>query len=201
MRFSGELPILNLFHRICNTTRQLRYVRHKDANNPKKYPKGTVATSYSEKLLAAAAAHNNAQKREVMFHSTITGTVYSHGGRTYVVDLTARRCSCGKFQNRGIPCAHAVSFIRVSTIDSFKILSPLIVTAWYVGEWKCTTRLDSREPDPQGLSGHLCCQYPPPSTSPICSLLHSTSSPANEISLPPVTKRRKPGRPATKRKG
>lgn len=31
--------------------------------------------------------------------------------KTFIVDLTLARCSCGHFQSNGIPCGHAFSFI------------------------------------------------------------------------------------------
>ena len=67
LEFGRELPVFDFLHNI--TIMKLRYVRQKDASDPK-YPEGSVDTSYSEKLLAAVANYN-AQKREVMFYSTV----------------------------------------------------------------------------------------------------------------------------------
>jgi hypothetical protein len=103
------------------------------------------------------------------------GTVLSWSGQSYVVDLERRRCTCGEFQNHGVPCAHAMSFLReIGSAPRDWVPYNLTLEAY--------RRVYETNLPPIDISNLL------------------KRNERDDAAFPPNTVRKKPGRPQTKRK-
>ncbi|KAK1355102.1 hypothetical protein POM88_048358 [Heracleum sosnowskyi] len=59
-----------------------------------------------------------------------------NGDRKNVVDLSARSCTCKRFQVDQIPCAHAIAVIQKSNLDPYDYCSPYYQKETMVAAYK-----------------------------------------------------------------
>ncbi|KAL0396554.1 UNVERIFIED_CONTAM: hypothetical protein Scaly_0103800 [Sesamum calycinum] len=56
--------------------------------------------------------------------SVLTIGLTGQGSRTYVVKLKHYQCSCGKWENHGIPCSHAIQTYRHFGVNASNFIPP-----------------------------------------------------------------------------
>ena len=98
---------IELLDGIWNKTLNLRYERKEQSFQ---YLPNEHLTSYGNTLLHLS--FQNAQHRTVQLSDEFNGIVTSFTGKRYVVDFQKLICTCGRYQEVGIPCGHAIACIR-----------------------------------------------------------------------------------------
>lgn len=102
-----ELSILDLLNEIWHLTMTERFKRYE--RSLKLLQNGQIYTDYCMKHLSNSNKWAQQNVSRVADRSTVEVT--QANDRVYIVNLVERRCDCGHFQENGIPCRHAFSFI------------------------------------------------------------------------------------------
>jgi hypothetical protein len=102
-----ELPVLELLNSIWNYVMDQRFARRMMALNST--ARLDLHTEYCEGILRNS--NRWAKANTVQMSSPTTGIVTQTNKKTFLVDMIYRKCTCGRFQENGIPCGHAFSLI------------------------------------------------------------------------------------------
>jgi len=103
-----ELPIPDLLDAIWHYTMNCRFKRYIKVTQL-----GTGSQIHTE--FGFQQLPNNqrwAMANSVVLSSLTSGLVTQSNHKTYVTNLHLRTCTCGHFQENGIPCGHAFTLIR-----------------------------------------------------------------------------------------
>ena len=101
--------VLDLLNKIWHYTMNERYERYSKANRQITHGQQPV-TDYC--LLRLQESEQWSSSNRVRMASETEGEVIQANGKVFLTNLARRWCSCGHFQENGIPCGHAFSIIR-----------------------------------------------------------------------------------------
>ena len=102
-----ELPILQMLDSIWHKEMDKRYSRYERAS---KLPAGCCFIPHDHHLLSEANKYS-AENQEPRQSRRGNARVVQQDGRTFVVNLDARTCTCSRFREFDVPCGHAISVI------------------------------------------------------------------------------------------
>lgn len=166
LREERELSILDLLNEIWHLTMAERFKQYERATELLKT--GQIYTDFCMKHLTNSGKWAQKNVARIADHST--AEVTQANDRVYIVNLDQRRCDCGHFQENGIPCGHAFSFIY-SIGQSPRAWVPNLFT---LTAWRSTYLTNLQPINIEDLTHAVDCN-------------------------PPTTKRAPAGRPRTKR--
>lgn len=107
LREERELSVLDLLNEIWHLTMTQRFKQYERSIELLK--SGQIYTDYCLKQLSNGERW--AQKNVARMADRSIAEVTQANDRVYIVNLAERRCDCGHYQENGIPCGHAFSFI------------------------------------------------------------------------------------------
>lgn len=107
LKADRELPVLGLLDQIWHRNMQSRSDRLRKAE--RLLNKGRVYTPLLEGLIRAG--RNYVQSNTCQVSSSTTGRVVEPRGLICIVDTVERTCSCGRYQENGVPCGHALTLL------------------------------------------------------------------------------------------
>jgi len=106
LKLDRELSIVELLNTIWHKLMGPRFDRYQSASSP---GEGVVYTKFCTKTLGESriwARQNIAQMADLMH-----GRVTQPNGIVKMVNLESATCSCGNYQENGVPCGHGLSCI------------------------------------------------------------------------------------------
>lgn len=152
LRAERELSVLDLLNEIWHLTMAERF---------KRFERATELLKRKQKYTDFCLKHLNhsskwAQKNVARVGDRLRAEVRQANDRVYVVDLERRWCDCGHFQENGIPCGHAFSFINALG-ESPRSYVPDHLT---VAGWERTYRTNMRPVNIEDLALAADCNPP-----------------------------------------
>lgn len=127
VREDRGLPVTDLLNELWHRVMNDRYDRLEEARRQQR--QGAVVTP----LCATVISRDRkwATANSVQRSSPIEARVMQPDGVVYLVNLGTRSCGCGRFQENGIPCGHAMSLIFNvrQTLDGY-IQEEMTITRW-----------------------------------------------------------------------
>lgn len=123
----GTLPITDLLNELWHRVMSERYIRFEEAR--RQQGKGAVVTPFCASVLSEGRKW--AQSCSVQQFSPVEARVIQTDRLVNFVNLDARSCGCGRFQQDGIPCGHAMSFIFKlgQSLDAY-VPAELTIARW-----------------------------------------------------------------------
>ena len=67
--------------------------------------------------------YNNSRRYQVITSDTSIYQIINTQGKSLIVDLEAKTCTCNRFQEYQGPCSHAIKAARVARVDPYSLFS------------------------------------------------------------------------------
>lgn len=120
LKLDRELSIVELLNSIWHKLMGQRFDRYQAASSP---GEGVAYTKFCTMALGESRiwARQNVAQMADLTHSHVT----QPNGTVKIVNLETATCSCGNYQENGIPCGHALSCIMSLRLVYYPILTTL----------------------------------------------------------------------------
>jgi hypothetical protein len=130
LKLDRELPILQLLNSLWNRVMDTRFKRFEmavGAHEAEKWTPWARGKLQEHRLLA--------RTNTAVMRSDMQGLVQQVNNNIYTIDLVAKECSCTIFQDNGILCGHAITYIFARPGRDLVPFMPDILT---IATWRKT---------------------------------------------------------------
>lgn len=122
-----SLPAMQLVQKVCLRIATLMYTRYEKARDY-----GDIDTVFTLSPNPRLGLEENSNsRRRINVHRTSESSFLVHSTQQYNVDIDKQQCSCGHWEEIGIPCGHGAAAISFAKKDYSLYFSPIYTKDLY----------------------------------------------------------------------